>query len=322
MLTRVRQLVREREARVQLQPVEHPGPRARMAWPSVTRPHPIEAEAWSNRVEPGARRRTTHAARAPTADDEPRAVAEEVRKERPERAHQAGDDGTGLRGRGELVSTGPPPGKHNANRGVLQLAGPALTRRPASLIWIPMHRGRTERDSFAVVDALRRLVRELRESARLAQGRAQITGAQLYVLRVLVAEPGLSINELAARTMTHQSSVSVVVSRLVARGLATRVQAAADRRRMVVTPTARGRAVHKRAPAVVQESLVAAVREMAPGERRALAGLRALVASLGPSRGKTSMFFEEESETGDLADDDVAAPDKSDKRERTHRPHV
>jgi hypothetical protein len=89
---------------------------------------------------------------------------------------------------------------------------------------------------------------------------------------------------------------------------------------MVVTPTAKGRAVHKRAPAVVQESLVAAVREMAPGERRALArGLRALVASLGPSRGKPSMFFEEE---GDLADDDVAAHDKNDKRERTPRPHV
>jgi DNA-binding MarR family transcriptional regulator len=158
-----------------------------------------------------------------------------------------------------------------------------------------MHRERAERDSFIVVDALRRLVRELRESARLAQGRAQITGAQLYVLRVLVAEPGLSINDLAARTMTHQSSVSVVVSRLAARGLVTRVHAADDRRRTVVTPTARGRAVHKRAPAVAQEALVAAVRQMAPAERRALArGLRALVAGLGATRGKPSMFFEDE----------------------------
>ena len=184
-----------------------------------------------------------------------------------------------------------------------------------------MHQARAERDSFIVVDALRRLVRELRESARLAQGSAQITGAQLYVLRVLVAEPGLSINELAARTMTHQSSVSVVVSRLVARGLATRVQAAADRRRMVVTPTAKGRALHKRAPAVVQESLVAAVRQMAPGQRRALAqGLRALVDRLGPTRGKASMFFEEEG--GPLADDDVAPDDKNERRERTLRPHV
>jgi DNA-binding MarR family transcriptional regulator len=170
-----------------------------------------------------------------------------------------------------------------------------------------MHRARAERDSFIVVDALRRLVRELRESARLAQGRAQITGAQLYVLRVLVAEPGLSINELAARTMTHQSSVSVVVSRLVARGLVTRVHARDDRRRMVVTPTARGRALHKRGPAVAQEALVAAVRVMAPAQRAALArGLRSLVDALGVSRGKPSMFFEEEEEEEEESDDDDA----------------
>jgi DNA-binding MarR family transcriptional regulator len=158
-----------------------------------------------------------------------------------------------------------------------------------------MHLARAERDSFTVVDALRRLVRELRESARLAQGRAEITGAQLYVLRVLVAQPGLSINELAERTMTHQSSVSVVVSRLVARGLVTRAPATDDRRRMIVTPTARGRALQKRAPAVAQETLVATVRAMAPAERRALArGLRALVEGLGASRGQPSMFFEDE----------------------------
>ena len=51
-----------------------------------------------------------------------------------------------------------------------------------------MHRTRAERDSFLVINGLRRLVRELRESARLAQGRAQITGAQLFVLRTLVAD--------------------------------------------------------------------------------------------------------------------------------------
>ena len=163
-----------------------------------------------------------------------------------------------------------------------------------------MHRTRTERDSFLVINALRRLVRELRESARLAQGRAQITGAQLFVLRTLVAEPGLSINDLAERTMTHQSTVSVVVSRLVARGLVARTSAADDRRRMVVTPTARGRALHERSPAVAQEKLVAVVREMAPARRRALAdGLTALVDSLGASREKPSMFFEEEGEKED-----------------------
>ena len=158
-----------------------------------------------------------------------------------------------------------------------------------------MHRPRPARDSFVVINALRRLVRELRESARLAQGRAQITGAQLFVLRTLVSEPGLSINELAERTMTHQSTVSVVVSRLVARALVTRVHSPDDRRRMVVTPTARGRALHRRSPAVAQEKLVAAVRAMTPARRRALAdGLTTLARALGTSRAKPSMFFEDD----------------------------
>ncbi len=163
-----------------------------------------------------------------------------------------------------------------------------------------MHRPPTARDSFVVINALRRLVRELRESARLAQGRTQITGAQLFVLRTLVAEPGLSINDLAERTMTHQSTVSVVVSRLVARALVTRVHAADDRRRMIVTPTARGRALHRRSPAVAQEKLVAAVRAMPPARSRALAdGLTALASTLGTSRAKPSMFFEDDDNDDD-----------------------
>jgi MarR family transcriptional regulator, lower aerobic nicotinate degradation pathway regulator len=184
-----------------------------------------------------------------------------------------------------------------------------------------MHRTRTGRDSLLVLNALRRLVRELRESARVAQGRAHITGAQLFVLRTLVAAPGLSINELAERTMTHQSTVSVVVSRLVARGLVTRASSADDRRRMVVTPTARGRALHQRSPAVAQEKLVAVVREMAPARRRALAdGLAALADALGSSRGKPAMFFEEPPEEEE-AEEGGAEAVTTRPQKRTAHPH-
>jgi DNA-binding MarR family transcriptional regulator len=158
-----------------------------------------------------------------------------------------------------------------------------------------MHSGRAEREGFLAVEALRKLVRLLRDSAQTVEGRTGVSGAQLFVLRVLADHPGLSINELARRTMTHQSSVSVVVSRLVARGLVARVPAPDDRRRLVVSLTARGRLLHRDAPAVAQELIVAAVRRLAPGHRRGLAeGLRALTDALGASGGRASMFFEEE----------------------------
>jgi len=151
------------------------------------------------------------------------------------------------------------------------------------------------RDGFQAVEALRQLVRLLHDSARMAQGRTGISGAQLFVLRVLADHPGLSINDLAHRTMTHQSSVSVVVSRLLARGLVARHPSPDDRRRQLVTLTARGRALHRTSPAVVQERIVEVVRKLSPARRHGLAdGLRALARALGASRQGASMFFEED----------------------------
>jgi DNA-binding MarR family transcriptional regulator len=151
-----------------------------------------------------------------------------------------------------------------------------------------------DRDRRAVLNAIRHIVRALRESAHAAQGRTGLSGAQLFVLRALAREPGLSINDLAARTMTHQSSVSVVVSRLVALGLAARAVAPDDRRRVVLTLTAKGREAHRRAPVMAQELLVQAARELPPRQLRPLAaGLEALAGALGATGAAPEMFFEE-----------------------------
>lgn len=160
-----------------------------------------------------------------------------------------------------------------------------------------MHPGAADRHGVVALDAIRKLIRALGESARMAQGRSGISGAQLFIVRVLAAQPGgLSINELAERTMTHQSSVSVVVTRLAARGLVTRSPSPDDRRRQIVTLTSRGRTLHRTAPAVAQEMLVAAIRALSPARRRALAtSLRALTETLGlADQTAAPMFFEEE----------------------------
>jgi DNA-binding MarR family transcriptional regulator len=156
-----------------------------------------------------------------------------------------------------------------------------------------------DRHGFLALDAIRKLVRALGDSGRMAQGRTGVSGAQLFVLRVLAAHPeGLSINELADRTMTHQSSVSVVVTRLVARGLVTRAPSREDRRRQIVTMTPRGAALHRTAPAVAQELLVEAIRGLSPARRRALAAaLRTLTDALNISEQTAPMFFEEEDRT-------------------------
>jgi hypothetical protein len=68
-------------------------------------------------------------------------------------------------------------------------------------------------DVRALLDAIRRIVQSLHASSRDSQSTTGLSTAQLFVLRTVEGSGGLSINDLAARTFTHQSSVSVVVSR-------------------------------------------------------------------------------------------------------------
>src|SRR3954468_13732349 len=79
------------------------------------------------------------------------------------------------------------------------------------------------------LDAIRRIISVLRRSSRRAETEVGLGAAQLFVLQQLAAAPAGSINELAERTYTHQSSVSVVVRRLVKDGLVERQPASADR---------------------------------------------------------------------------------------------
>jgi DNA-binding MarR family transcriptional regulator len=124
-----------------------------------------------------------------------------------------------------------------------------------------------------VMDSLRRIVRLLRVSSRATEKEIGISGAQLYVLRVLAEAPASSINDLAERTTTHQSSVSAVVSRLVERGLVARRPSAEDGRRVNIEMTPAGMTLVDQAPTTAQIQLTEALRRMPEAARAALAEL-------------------------------------------------
>ena len=148
-------------------------------------------------------------------------------------------------------------------------------------------------DTRAVLDSVRRIVRALHESSRAAEKQVGVTGAQLFVLQKLAEAPGLSLNEIAARTHTHQSSVSTVVSRLVARGLVLRAPAAADARRLELRLSAEGRRVIGRAPDAAQNRLIHAVEQLPAARRRALArSLVALTSVMDLAGREPVMFFD------------------------------
>jgi DNA-binding MarR family transcriptional regulator len=141
---------------------------------------------------------------------------------------------------------------------------------------------------------MRRIVRALGISARTAERSIGITGAQLFVLRVLDAHPAQSLNELARLTFTHQSTVSVVVDRLVGRGFVTRSRSEADGRRVVLALTAAGRRALRHAPPPTQMRLIKAINSLPSARSREFAKtLKAVVDTMDVAGGATGLPFDD-----------------------------
>jgi DNA-binding MarR family transcriptional regulator len=145
-----------------------------------------------------------------------------------------------------------------------------------------------------VLNSLRQIVRSLRVSSRDAEQQVGLSGAQLFVLQCLSRQSPCSVNELAAHTATDQSSVSVVVSRLVLRGYVKRTASKIDRRSVELSLTADGRALLARAPEAAQDRLLAALAKLKKSEIALLSSLLGKVVELAEvSDENPTLFFEE-----------------------------
>jgi DNA-binding MarR family transcriptional regulator len=149
-------------------------------------------------------------------------------------------------------------------------------------------------DLRCATDHLRRIVRALRVSARSAEKATGLSGAQVFVLQKLAEAPAASLGDLALRTATDQSSVSVVVSRLVERRLVARHASKKDARRVEIRLTEAGRRVLRRSPRVMQDQLLEGLARMSRKSLRTLGvALGELVAEMNLD-GEVAMFFEDE----------------------------
>lgn len=149
-------------------------------------------------------------------------------------------------------------------------------------------------DSQRILDSIRRLVRLLRLTDRAAQSELGLSGAQLFVLHEIGKTPAMSLSELAEKTRTDQSSVSVVVTRLVDGGYVSRDRDRRDARRLVLTLTRTGRAVAEKFPPVVQERVIEILERFPASERKRFADtFTRIIEELGEARGVAPMMFEE-----------------------------
>jgi DNA-binding MarR family transcriptional regulator len=151
-------------------------------------------------------------------------------------------------------------------------------------------------DSTArAMDGLRSLVRALGASARTASRDGGVSGAQLFALRQIHAHPGIGVSELASLTLARQSTVSELVSRLVAQGLVRRETSGDDARHALLTLSAKGQRSIGNSEPTAQERLVAGLEALPAKVRTGLAdGIGLWLEKSGLAHVTPAMFFENE----------------------------
>jgi DNA-binding MarR family transcriptional regulator len=148
---------------------------------------------------------------------------------------------------------------------------------------------RPQNSASAEVHAIAEAFRDLERSIRLTEvaGRKQlgVSAAQLLILEALSARPGLSINELAAVSRTHQSSVSGVVSGLKESGYIDVRRGHDDHRIVRLRLTTRGRRVIERAHGVPINPTRDGIQRLTPLQRtQLLDSLTTLLTAMSTAR--------------------------------------
>ena len=142
------------------------------------------------------------------------------------------------------------------------------------------------------INALRRMVRGLRAAAEAVERDLRISAAQLFVMSELAQSPDQSVKDLAEVTMTTHSTVSEVVSGLLAKGLLTRTVDPTDGRRSVLRLTRQGASLLRRSPRAIQQDLIEGFGSLGATERRAIAGgLEKWIEASGLGSTRSEMLF-------------------------------
>lgn len=147
--------------------------------------------------------------------------------------------------------------------------------------------------SHIILNALRRLVSTLHVASRQTEKQLGMSTAQLFALQKLQDGQKRSLNELALLTYTHQSSLSVVVRKLVDKGLVQSSPSPTDSRRLMLGLTAKGRRLLDKAAASVPDRLLKALAEMDPKDQIQLGRLlNELLDRAALSDARADLFFE------------------------------
>lgn len=149
-----------------------------------------------------------------------------------------------------------------------------------------------------ILDSIRRILRAIRETSRAAELSVGLSGAQLLILQLLKSVDFLTVNEIASKTQTHQSSVSSVINRLEKARLVERKSSLEDARRVEVSITTLGKKLLiKESPILAQEKLFSSIAKLSKAKQKQLAELLTEVVELaGFANHPATLFLEDQEE--------------------------
>jgi DNA-binding MarR family transcriptional regulator len=161
---------------------------------------------------------------------------------------------------------------------------------------VPHNDRHAAKESKDILNDIRRLVQYIRLASRDSEKQFGLSAAQLFVLHRLFEEEGLSINDLAERTMTHQSSVSVVVQKLETKGYVKKTVFDGDGRKFKLSLTKKGEALIQKAPNAIQDTLIDALEKVDPKVKKNFAKGFSTFLRLAGIEGEAPLLFAEDIE--------------------------
>ncbi|MEJ8837221.1 MarR family winged helix-turn-helix transcriptional regulator [Ramlibacter sp. AN1133] len=151
---------------------------------------------------------------------------------------------------------------------------------------IPSRRQTPQHPPDAAAKVLRRfrvVFNSVKTHFRAVERTSGISGAQVWALSVVHAQPGIGVNELARAMDVHQSTASNLVRALQEAGMVVSEREGEDRRAVQLHATPRGRKALAQAPGPFEGVLPGALRQL---DDRTLArldrDLASLIRLLGP----------------------------------------
>ena len=118
-----------------------------------------------------------------------------------------------------------------------------------------------------VLISLRQIIRAIDLHSKRLEKESGLTGPQLLVMQQLAAHGELTAGVVAREISLSQPTVTSIIDRLERKGLLMRERSQHDKRKVILSLTAAGRATLEKAPALLQESFIRSFNQLEDWEQ-------------------------------------------------------